>query len=404
MLESNSRQSVKTAFLWDGIDSTLQENVTLVFEQGIITEVTTNRVDDAVDLGNAVIIPPLVNVHTHLEFSHLKQPLSSALPFTGWISKTMAERRANPDVQHSINSGIAESAKAGVAMLGEIVTHAPVNYVTKKTDPSLLLFRELIGLTPAAVKEQEEIVTTFLKQYQNQHSPGLSPHAPYTVRPELLKQSVEWARQFQLPITMHLAETRAELELMNSGTGEIVEMLQRLDLWDSQMIEPGTKPLDYLRILSQAPLAILAHGNYLDDEEIDFLANEPQMSVAYCPRTHAFFQHDKHRWREMIAAGVNVALGTDGRGSNPDLDLWKEVQFLGRNATSDEAQQILKMATVNGWQACGKPVRIEVGQRACWTVIRHQENSTKRFSGWNDLIGQQTYITNSKSLQAVRNF
>jgi len=390
--ESNSRQSVKVAYLWDGVGSTLRENVTLISEQGIITEMTTNRVDGAVNLGNAVIIPPLVNVHAHLEFSHLKQPLSPALPFTNWIGKTIADRRANPDVQHSINSGIAESANVGVAMLGEIVTHSPVNYVKKKTDPSLLLFRELIGLTPAAVKEQKEIVTTFLKQYQNQHSLGLSPHAPYTVRPELLKQSIEWACQFKLPVTMHLAETRAELELMNSGTGEIVEMLQRLDLWDSQMIESGTKPLDYLRILSQAPLVILAHGNYLNDEEIDFLACKPQMSIAYCPRTHAFFQHDKHRWREMSEAGVNVALGTDGRGSNPDLDLWKEVQFLGKISQSRDAEQILRMATVNGWQACGKPVRIEVGQQACWTVIRHQENPTKRFSAWEDLIGQQTYV------------
>ena len=370
--------------------------MTLVFEQGIITDITESSVENAIDLGNAVVIPPLANVHAHLEFSHLKQPLSPALPFTNWIGKTMADRRANPDVQRSIDSGIAESARAGVALLGEIVTHPSVTYETRNGTPSLILFRELIGLTPEAVKEQQEIVTAFLEQDHGLHSSGyihslgLSPHAPYTVRPELLNQSIEWACQFHLPITMHLAETRAELELLRKGTGEIVEMLQKLDLWDPQMIEPGIKPLDYLRNLSRAPRTILAHGNYLDDEEIDFLANEPQMSVAYCPRTHAFFQHDKHRWREMHEAGVNVALGTDGRGSNPDLDLWKEAQFLGRNATSSEAKQILQMATVNGWQACGKPVRIEVGQRACWTMIRHQGNQAKRFTDWSDLIGQQT--------------
>ncbi len=394
---SNSRQSVKTAFLWDGIGSRLQENVTLVFEQGVITDITESSVEDTVDLGNTVIIPPLANVHAHLEFSHLKQPLTPALPFTNWIGKTMADRRANPDVQRSIESGIAESAQAGVALLGEIVTDSSVTYKIKNGTPSLVLFRELIGLTPEAVKEQQEIVAEFLEQDHGHHSPGcfhslgLSPHAPYTVRPELLNLSIESARRFHLPITIHLAETRAELELLRSGTGEIVGMLQKLGLWDPQMIESGIKPLDYLRHLSRAPQTIVAHGNYLDDEEIDFLANEPQMSVAYCPRTHAFFQHDKHRWREMHKAGVNVALGTDGRGSNPDLDLWKEAQFLGRNATSSEAKQILQMATVNGWRACGKPVRIEVGQRACWTMIRHRGAPAKRFTDWSDIIGQQTY-------------
>ncbi len=390
--ESNLRQSVKAAYLWDGVSSELRENITLVFEQGVITEITSSRVDDALDLGNAVIIPPLANVHAHLEFSHLEQPLTPALPFTQWIGKTMETRLSNRNVQRSIEKGIAESTGAGVALLGEIVTHSTINYTTKKNAPSLLLFRELIGLTPCTVQEQEEIVSSFLQQCPTQHTPGLSPHAPYTVRPELLERCIEWACRFNLPVTMHLAETKAELELMQTGTGEIVEMLRRLDLWDPQMIEPKTKPLDYLRLLANAPRVILAHGNYLSKEEIDFLAGQVQMSIAYCPRTHAFFQHDRHRWHEMIEAGVNVALGTDGRGSNPDLDLWKEVQFLGKTASSERAEQILRMATVNGWRACGLSAPLETGARACWTIIRRPDQNTKPFSSWSDLISKQTCV------------
>ncbi len=392
MIDSNSRQCVKVAYLWDGVSSTLLEDVTLISQQGIITEITTSQVAEAIDLGNAAIIPPLANVHAHLEFSDLKQPLSPALPFTNWIGKTIARRRANDNVQQAIELGISESVKSGVALIGEIVTHSQLEYGLHKTGLSLLLFRELIGLTPQAVKEQKEIVAAFLKRYRDRHSLGLSPHAPYTVRPELLQQCVQWACEYTLPVTMHLAETRAELELMKSGSGELVEMLRRLDLWDSQMIEEGTKPLDYLRILSQAPRTLLAHGNYLSEQEIQFLAGEPQMSVVYCPRTHAFFKHENHRWREMVDSGINVAIGTDGRGSNPDLNLWKEVQFLGEKANSREAEQILRMATVNGWRACGDPVSIEVGQRACWTVVRTQNDSSIPFTEWRDLIGPLTYV------------
>lgn len=392
MNESGSPQCLKAALLWDGICSTWIENAYLIWDQGIITEITKTPVAGAVDLGNAAIIPPVVNAHAHLEFSHLHQPITPAIPFTGWIGKTIAQRRENENPQQSLDLGINETEKSGVALLGEIVTHSQLDYPANQTDLSMVLFRELIGLTAQTVREQKEVVSDFLDRYLAEHPLGLSPHAPYTVRPELLQQCIEWACQFNLPVTMHLAETPAELELMKSGTGEIVQMLERLELWDSQMIETGTRPLDYLRKLSQAPGTLLAHCNYLCDEEIEFLAHEPQFSVIYCPRTHAFFQHSKHPWQRMIDAGVNVALGTDGRGSSPDLDLWKEVQFLGRNYPAGEAERILRMATVNGWRACRDHVSIEVGQRARWTVIRTQSKSCSRFVDWSDLIGPETRI------------
>ena len=366
------------------------EDAYLIWNQGVITDVTTTPVADAIDLENAAIIPPLVNAHTHLEFSHLQHPITPAIPFTGWIGQTIAERAGNQNVQRSIELGVNESTKSGVAMLGEIVTHSQLEYTANPTGTSLLLFRELIGLTPETVKEQTEIVSGFLERYRHQHPLGLSPHAPYTVRMDLLQQCIKWACDFNLPLTMHLAETQAELDFMKSGTGELVEMLTRFDLWDSQMIEAGTRPLDYLRLLSQAPRTLLAHGNYFSDEEIDFLSDQPEMSVIYCPRTHAFFQHKNHRWREMLQAGINVALGTDGRGSSPDLSIWKEMQFLGRNASASQAAEILRMGTVNGWRACGDHVSIEAGQRACWTVIRSPADSRGRFTGWENLLGPDT--------------
>jgi cytosine/adenosine deaminase-related metal-dependent hydrolase len=99
---------------------------------------------------------------------------------------------------------------------------------------------------------------------------------------------------------------------------------------------------------------LVIHGNYLDAVEFDWLQNHPQVSVVYCPRTHAYFQHAPHPWREMLERGINVALGTDSRGSNPDLSLWREMQFLATTFPDVDPARILAMGTRRGAAALGR--------------------------------------------------
>ena len=130
-------------------------------------------------------------------------------------------------------------------------------------------------------------------------------------------------------------------------------MLQRFNAWDPQMISRETRPLDYLRPLSTVNRGLVIHGNYLDATEFDWLQNHPQVSVVYCPRTHAYFQHTPHPWRELLDRGVNVALGTDSRGSNPDLSLWREMLLLAMTFPDVDPALILAMGTRSGAVALG---------------------------------------------------
>jgi cytosine/adenosine deaminase-related metal-dependent hydrolase len=183
-----------------------------------------------------------------------------------------------------------------------------------------VLFRELIGLPPEMVNGQLEIAERFLQAERangrGSALRGISPHAPYSVHPKLFEGLVELAAQRRAPLTMHLAETETELQLLREGRGELVDFLSDLGVWREGVVPVGTRPLDYLRPLAPLERAIVAHGNYLDDEEIDFVAARPNMAVAYCPRTHAFFGHGEHPWRKLLARGGLVAIGTDGRCAN----------------------------------------------------------------------------------------
>ncbi len=116
----------------------------------------------------------------------------------------------------------------------------------------------------------------------------------------------------------------------------------------------GTRPLDYLRRLADAPRALVIHGNYLAREEQEFLAaHAERMTLVYCPRTHAYFAHPRYPLAELLAAGVRVALGTDSRASNPDLGMLGEFRHAATAHRDVPIDTILEMATLRAAEAVG---------------------------------------------------
>ena len=99
--------------------------------------------------------------------------------------------------------------------------------------------------------------------------------------------------------------------------------------------------------LDDMPEAYLIHCNYLTDGEVAAIAERPHLTIVYCPRTHAYFEHPPHRWQEIIARGGKVVLGTDGRSSNPDLSILAEAKFLVRKHAESSPLEILQMILPN---------------------------------------------------------
>lgn len=338
------------------------ENGLIEIVDGVITAVRAAEPHEAAaeDLGDVAIIPGLVNAHAHLEFSLVEQPFQPALPFTDWIRSLVAYRRreftpTSTTQCLALSVGATEADESGTALLGEIATSGWGEVALPMHCPSIVAFRELIGLRSEIVELQLELAEEWLARggQSERVTYGLSPHAPYSVAPELLCLSVELAKRFDAPVAMHLAETREELEFLADGGGPFVEMLRSFDAWPEGGLPLGRRPFDLLRILADAPRALVVHGNYLADDEIEFIAARPQMSVVYCPRTHNFFEHEPHPWRRLLAKGANVALGTDGRGSNPDLSLWNELIFLRERFSDVAPSTLLELATLCGAKALG---------------------------------------------------
>ncbi len=350
-----------------------------------------NGTSDAVvrDLGDVILLPGLVNAHTHLEFSDLRLPLGEPrMPFAAWIGRVVEHRRAQAAAADgnasllekrraaAIAAGLAESSAAGVVAVGEIATAEWPTELDPEGPSAVggVIFRELLGL---AGDRQAAIAATAEQHLAGSPPPGwqhgLSPHAPYTVRPDLVARSCQLSVVTHAPIAMHLAESLAELELLASHSGELVELLRSLDAWHPATIPRGIEPADYLSMLAQAHRALVIHGNFLTPRDWRYLAERKgTMSVVYCPRTFAYFGHGRYPLAEMLAAGVRVAVGTDSQASNPDLSVLAELRQVARAHPELSPESILALGTLASAEALGiKPDfgSIEPGKLARFAVV-----------------------------------
>jgi cytosine/adenosine deaminase-related metal-dependent hydrolase len=147
-------------------------------------------------------------------------------------------------------------------------------------------------------------------------------------------------------MTIHLAETPYEREFLNSHTGPLREMWERLGSWEDF---PETFPGSPVEFADACGLledrTMLAHVNYCDDADLDLMQRRG-VSVAFCPRTHRYFGHPPHRWREMIARGIRVYIGTDSCASSPDLNLVDDLRLLHEIDPAFPVSRLWEMGTL----------------------------------------------------------
>ncbi len=311
---------------------------------------------EVTDLGNVALMPGLVNAHTHLEFSDRKKPLGKpGMAMSEWVQQIVNHRATAKKKVAAIHAGQRESLQMGVTTVGEISTTMAVDYLTYPRAPRTLRFHEVIGFSQARANSAHGAAVKKLGQGSAFPSletvpgvslEGLSPHAPYTVSPPLVRQLVATAGERNLPVAFHLAESVEELDFLMSGSGGFQAILEERGMWDPWAVPRGSAPLDYLRMLIRSPRALVVHGNYLDRKELAFVGrHRDSLSLVYCPRTHAYFGHTPYPLEEALSLNVRVCLGTDSRASNPDLSLLSEMRTVAVKHPRVNPEQILEMGT-----------------------------------------------------------
>ena len=292
---------------------------------------------------HSVIMPAGVNAHAHLELSQLDAPFDvPTRSMTDWVGALMSFRQSTRyDAKYAILSALQRKDLAeSTAAVADIVP------------------MKLEGLTPTRSQCTKHIPFVELIAWRKEtaeklnYAPGafgLSPHAPHTVCPELLERAVAQ----HVPIAMHLAETKEELQLLKHHKGPLLEMMRRAAPdYDPKNVLLGKRPMDYLKRLADAPKAFIIHGNYLDDEELRFIASRREtMSVVYCPRSHDYFRHPSYPLKKMLDLGVRVLLGTDSLASVPNLSFMDEIRCAVERHRSVSPEIIYRLGTFEGASA-----------------------------------------------------
>ena len=316
---------------------------------------------DVDDLGDAVLLPGLVNAHTHLELSNCEPLPGPAGEFTDWVLALRS--RAGFDqgddaaaVARAVGRGVADCLRFGVTTVGDIsrlssltrplLAASPLAVVSYGEVLAIAAFR---GATPGqlAAAADREFVTDRLRV-------GVTPHAPYTVEPAGYRACLDLARRESMPLATHLAELPYERDFLADHAGPFRDLLDRLGKWSDDVPTFAGGPVRFAASLGVLDYgrSLLAHVNYCDDDELAILAGG-RASVAYCPRTHAAFGHPPHRWRDLLSSGVNVCVGTDSLASSPSLNLADDLRLLRRLAPDVPPLDLWSMATTRAASALG---------------------------------------------------
>lgn len=337
---------------------------------------------DTVDLGDAVILPGLVNAHTHLEFSTLDHPFDTAAGLPAWIHRVVDWRRQRDAADcgaeakaTAIHAGLRECASHGVTTVGEIAT-GPMALPAGACLPRLRVFREAIGLATTTIAAAARGLARDLDHLVARGiAAGISPHAPYTVAAPLATRLVREIARRRLPAAMHLAESAEEVELLAYGGGPLRRLLEDLGAWQAAA-PPRLLPVaEWITRLARSPRGIVVHGTHLpaDADALARLArHRDRLCVAVCPRTTRALSGVLPPVAAFRAAGVRVALGTDGRGSNPDLSILAECRTLVDAGLASPAEA-LAMATAHGaWALALDRVagRLAPGRPADLVILR----------------------------------
>ena len=350
-----------------------------IVEVGRWRDIARSARQDAVDLGDVILLPGLVNAHCHLDYTDMAGLIPPPKVFTTWINHIVALKGqwTYSDYAHSWLNGARMLLRTGVTTVAD--SEAVPELLPEVSDATPLRVHSFLEMTGVQTRRApRDILREAAEKIESlppaRGKPGLSPHAPYSTTPELLRLTAQLAREKNWRLVTHVAESAPEFEMYTERRGSLFDWLKhQRDMSDCGRGSP-VEHLDRCGLLGKNLLAV--HANYLTRDDERLLAAR-EVSVVHCPRSHAYFGHRRFPIDTLSAAGVNLCLGTDSlasvykKRSQPiELNLLTEMQALAASNPELTPETILLMGTMNSAKALGLQGKVgELSEKAAADLI-----------------------------------
>ena len=337
--------------------------------------------DTEVDLGSVALMPGLVNAHTHLELSYLRDEIPPTPDFVRWVRALVNERRQWPDprapeILDAIERSIGESIASGTVLIGDIGNTLAAFGPLVRSPLAAVVFHEILRFN---APDPEAVVAHACRQLElltptERVRTTLAAHAPYSVAPlvfRAIRRAID--RDPLAPTSVHLSESIEEVEFIKSGTGPWRAFLEEVGSWNPAWVPPGVSPVEYLDnngFLHERVLAV--HGVQMTASDLARLA-VCRATLVTCPRSNGHTGAGAPPIAEFFASGVRVAVGTDSLASAPDLNVFAELSTMRALAPDLPAASLLESGTRNGAEALGFDAdygTIAPGKRARLLMVR----------------------------------
>lgn len=355
------------------------------------------RAKETIDAAGGVIMPGLINTHTHVPMVFFRG-IADDLKLTEWLQKYIFPAEARNVDENFVRWG----TKLGCLemILGGTTTFVDMYYfedaIAQETEKAGM--RGVLGETlidfPAPDNKTWDSGMAYAERYIKKWkgnaliTPGVAPHAPYTVSTEHLKAAHALSQEYGVPLITHVAEDIAEVKTIQEKYGaSSVAYLDRIGVLDNRVIA--------------------AHMVHPTDEDIVTLVKRG-VGVAHCPQSNMKLAAGAAPVPQMLKAGVAVGLGTDGAASNNDLNMWEEMdtaaklhKLISGDPTVLKASEAVEMATIRGARAIHQDKEIgslETGKRADIIVVRL--DAVHQIPVYN-VYSQLVYATKDSDVETV---
>jgi cytosine/adenosine deaminase-related metal-dependent hydrolase len=311
---------------------------------------------------DGVLVPGLVNAHTHIELSALRGQVPGGHGFVSWATRLIGAR-SELAIEHELEAiavALDELERAGTRAVGDVSNTLSTAVPLSRRGFGGSVFHEVFGLSREIALGRVQSLAAQVEQAVGEWPSGdlryaPAPHTLYTTHPDAVRALLAEAARFGGPTTLHLLEHAGERAAIERGEGPVVDWIeQRMKMPTAGFTWPRRDVIAYATELGAlGPGTLLVHLTEAQPADLERIAASGA-PVVLCPRSNLFIETKLPPLLAMRAAGVAPALGTDSLASNASLDVLAEARALADRFPTVPAWELVAMATWNGARALGR--------------------------------------------------